>query len=734
NTREMGCRQNSELVNELVAENHISTQKVERVLRLVDRGIFIQPHNKHLAYADAPFRTNNLHPGQVHISAPSIYCSVLEMLDLHKGQSFLNIGSGSGYLSALVGLLIGENGTSHGVELHSNIIDHARNALRLFESQKFIAGYDWCRPQFAHGNAFLLSGISKRYERIYVGAQVVENDLNLFSEMLMEGGIMIVPVRIGRETKFQRVKRTSDGYEIKDFMHVTFAELIQPNGEDRSEHHSSSRKRKIIEDPTNPNDHVTVDLIALFNPRSLEVLSSYVIRKKIADPLRVSLPIAVVQKVKNTLTHFDVLENTIRLHDRAAARRAAGNAVFIRGNEARIPMMPIPIIDRNPDRAFVDRDEDEDDMLRPFAERINGDMIMDVQRMEERMEAVFNNEMRAAAAAGGDRPFEEEDVEHILFDPQMMNIIRQDAEARMRFDQFIRENDEDDDTDDDNDDDDDDEEGGHEDEEEEVDFNGTDAHVMPVLLPARLRAAAEEESVVRVDEREREGGVENMQAGRIRPVNEFIMEDEDVIGFQPFRLRIRRSGEEQSDDSAPADEIRGANCARCHRRVCKCRAPTLKVAANRVINGIGDSRITRMAKSQPWVRRITRLTGPYHRPRSFAEQIPGIFDCDFGPPPKNGRLSIEDWYLQKKKEEFISKLADLEDAVRETGRQQFEQEINDFQDLSTLAENKKLSKVTFENEQDSISRFEKEIVGLLNQLPLPDNVRRTLKWNLFRNS
>lgn len=42
----------------------------------------------------------------------------------------------------------GENGVSHGIELHSNIIDHARESIHLFSSQKYIAGFDWCRPQY----------------------------------------------------------------------------------------------------------------------------------------------------------------------------------------------------------------------------------------------------------------------------------------------------------------------------------------------------------------------------------------------------------------------------------------------------------------------------------------------------------------------------------------------------------------------------------------------------------
>jgi protein-L-isoaspartate O-methyltransferase len=57
-----------------------------------------------MAYADQPVKEGN-----VHLSAPHIYGSVLEALELHPNTSlsFLNAGSGSGYLTCLAATVLG---------------------------------------------------------------------------------------------------------------------------------------------------------------------------------------------------------------------------------------------------------------------------------------------------------------------------------------------------------------------------------------------------------------------------------------------------------------------------------------------------------------------------------------------------------------------------------------------------------------------------------------------------
>ncbi|VDK48322.1 unnamed protein product [Anisakis simplex] len=99
-------RNNYELVDKLKESDLIHDDEVERVLRLVDRGRFFPADARHMAYRDVAWKSEQGDPGRLHISAPCIYANVLDHLHIAKGNSFLNIGSGTGYLSTVVGFLL----------------------------------------------------------------------------------------------------------------------------------------------------------------------------------------------------------------------------------------------------------------------------------------------------------------------------------------------------------------------------------------------------------------------------------------------------------------------------------------------------------------------------------------------------------------------------------------------------------------------------------------------------
>ena len=93
---------NEELVNLLVDTDVIRSTLVEQAFRAVDRGNYFLPGSKNLAYT-----VNAWKEDKIHLSSPTIYGQVVEALRLGPAMSFLNLGSGTGYLSTIVGLILG---------------------------------------------------------------------------------------------------------------------------------------------------------------------------------------------------------------------------------------------------------------------------------------------------------------------------------------------------------------------------------------------------------------------------------------------------------------------------------------------------------------------------------------------------------------------------------------------------------------------------------------------------
>lgn len=167
-------RDNNELIDNLMGGGYIRTQAVERVFRVLDRADYMSPEARDQAYKDLAWRN-----GLLHLSAPCIYRSlyliiafsstffdnsvliyftvfviseVMEALELKPGLSFLNLGSGTGYLSTLAGLILGPGGISHGVDCYPTVIEYANKKLGQFlEKSVTLDEFDFCFPKFYCG-------------------------------------------------------------------------------------------------------------------------------------------------------------------------------------------------------------------------------------------------------------------------------------------------------------------------------------------------------------------------------------------------------------------------------------------------------------------------------------------------------------------------------------------------------------------------------------------------------
>lgn len=183
------------------------------------------------AYTDRPFKK-----GKIHLSAPHMYATVLEALDLRAGKSFLNVGSGSGYLSCLAAFLLGEEGVSHGVEICESVYEFSKERAKLWHTKlsnnphaphTTMIAMDGV--SFVNANCFdidVLSAVSTfKYDRIYVGAGCPDSRKEFFLSMLADDGILVVPINEKNQMLSIR-KFFGRVFSIKPISNVNFAPLV----------------------------------------------------------------------------------------------------------------------------------------------------------------------------------------------------------------------------------------------------------------------------------------------------------------------------------------------------------------------------------------------------------------------------------------------------------------------------------------------------------------------------
>ncbi|KAH8866828.1 Protein-L-isoaspartate O-methyltransferase domain-containing protein 1 [Schistosoma japonicum] len=201
-------RDNQSLIDELLRNGLTLDPEVERALRLVDRGHYVSEKGPR-AYMDMAWRS-----GSLHLSAPSIYIVALKNLDIQPGNRFLNVGSGTGYLSTVIGLLLGYNGVNHGIEVNDFNVNFSREHLVTFMSE-CDAPFErsFCPPVFLHGNILDLVIPSDHQENITDRPNVFPQP----SEV----------VRDNSYSQFMKIRRIEENkITASELMSVSFSTLL----------------------------------------------------------------------------------------------------------------------------------------------------------------------------------------------------------------------------------------------------------------------------------------------------------------------------------------------------------------------------------------------------------------------------------------------------------------------------------------------------------------------------
>jgi protein-L-isoaspartate(D-aspartate) O-methyltransferase len=173
---------------------HVLRDAVSRAMKDVARVDFLPPEQRARAHEDTALPI----AGGPSCSQPRTGADMLRLLDVRPGHRVLDVGSGSGWTSALLGTLTGPTGSVDGVELDPWLAEWGAANVDAYELA-------WVRVQPADPSRLGLPH-GAPYDRILVSADggFIPPDL---VEQLVEGGVMVLPVA-GAMT---RLVRTDSG-------------------------------------------------------------------------------------------------------------------------------------------------------------------------------------------------------------------------------------------------------------------------------------------------------------------------------------------------------------------------------------------------------------------------------------------------------------------------------------------------------------------------------------------
>ena len=197
------------IVDNMISSGMVESPFIIDAFRTIDRKYFVPDEHAEDCYVDAPLPIGHYQT----ISQPSTVAFMLERLDPQDGNSVLDIGSGSGWTTALLCYIVGEKGSVTGLERVDALVEQGKDNLSKFRFGSH------CQIEKA-GEKLGLPG--KQFDRILVSAAADETPEELFAQLKI-GGILVIPIR---ESIFKFTKISETKIEEEEYYGFVFVPLI----------------------------------------------------------------------------------------------------------------------------------------------------------------------------------------------------------------------------------------------------------------------------------------------------------------------------------------------------------------------------------------------------------------------------------------------------------------------------------------------------------------------------
>ncbi len=194
---------------ERLRDRGINDLEILRAFDLVPRHEFLPDAVRHRAYEDAPVPIGF---GQT-ASQPSLQALYIQLLKLQPGDRVLEIGTGSGFQTAVLAHLV------------SNVFSVERLRPLSISARETLDRLRVSNVALLVGDGSIGWSRYSPYSAILVAAAAPGIPEPLVAQLTV-GGRMLVPVGSLETQRLMLVTRTADGYEAEEIVECTFVPLL----------------------------------------------------------------------------------------------------------------------------------------------------------------------------------------------------------------------------------------------------------------------------------------------------------------------------------------------------------------------------------------------------------------------------------------------------------------------------------------------------------------------------